>query len=330
MIGFLLSLFFGFAPMFFFAWFVYWLDRYEKEPKILLGVVFIWGAVVAAGVAFVINTVLGLGVYLMTGSEAITEIATGSMVAPPVEEILKGLAVLLVFWVFRHEFDSVLDGIVYAGIVALGFAATENAFYIYTFGYQEGGYAGLFYLVFVRVILVGWQHPFYTSFFGIGLGAARMSRSSWARFAFPLAGLSAAMIAHSLHNTLASLLPGLGGMAIGALFDWSGWFFMFLIILWAIADVQKRLRLYLRGEVETGVITTEQYRTACSAWMQSKARLRALLAGRYGDTSRFYQLCGELAHKKHQRARLGEEDGNSRRIVQLRAELGQLGQRALP
>jgi mannose/fructose/N-acetylgalactosamine-specific phosphotransferase system component IID len=61
----LASLFFGFIPMFFFAIILYWLDRYEKEPKILLGTVFIWGVVVASAGAFLINTVLGLGVYCL-------------------------------------------------------------------------------------------------------------------------------------------------------------------------------------------------------------------------------------------------------------------------
>ena len=36
----IVSLFFGFVPMFLFAAFVYWLDRYEKEPKLLLGAAF--------------------------------------------------------------------------------------------------------------------------------------------------------------------------------------------------------------------------------------------------------------------------------------------------
>ena len=49
------------------------------------------------------------------------------MIAPIIEESLKGLAVLLVFLLFRKEFDSILDGIVYAAITALGFAATENS-----------------------------------------------------------------------------------------------------------------------------------------------------------------------------------------------------------
>lgn len=45
--GLILSLFLGVIPAFVYAMFVYWLDRYEKEPILLLGGVFIWGAVVA-------------------------------------------------------------------------------------------------------------------------------------------------------------------------------------------------------------------------------------------------------------------------------------------
>jgi hypothetical protein len=48
------ALFFGFVPMFLFAVFINWLDRYEKEPKILLGAAFGWGAVIAAGFAFIL------------------------------------------------------------------------------------------------------------------------------------------------------------------------------------------------------------------------------------------------------------------------------------
>ena len=40
--AFLGALFFGFVPMFMFAAFVNWLDRYEKEPKLLLGAAFVW------------------------------------------------------------------------------------------------------------------------------------------------------------------------------------------------------------------------------------------------------------------------------------------------
>ncbi|MEA3350142.1 MAG: PrsW family intramembrane metalloprotease [Chloroflexota bacterium] len=322
--GLILSIFFGFVPMLFFAWLLYWLDRYEKEPKILLGVVFVWGAAVSAGVAYVINTLIGMGIFIATRSEAVTEIATGSFVAPPVEESLKGLAVLLVFLIFRHEFDSTLDGIVYAGITALGFAATENSYYIYNYGYQEAGYEGLFLLVFVRVFLVGWQHPFYTAFIGIGLAAARFNKNIALKLLFPTLGLAGAIITHSIHNTLATLLSGLGGLIIGTIVDWSGWLFMFGVIIWAIYRERKWIKDHLREEIELNTLSKPQYRTAISAWAQSAARGKALLTGRFLATNRFYNLTAELAYKKHQRVKMGDEGGNTIQIKKLRRELAEL------
>src|SRR5512136_475290 len=217
----------GYATALLFAYILYWLDRFEKEPIPLLGGVFLWGAVVAAGSAFLINTLLGVGIYVFTGSDAATNLATGSIVAPLVEEVLKGLAVLVVFLVFRQEFDSILDGIIYAGVAALGFAATENVYYIYTYGFLQNGWSGLVSLSFIRIILVGWQHPFYTAFIGIGLAVARLNRSWFIRIVAPLLGLILAMFTHAFHNTLASLTSGPGGMVLGTVFDWTGWLFMF-------------------------------------------------------------------------------------------------------
>jgi RsiW-degrading membrane proteinase PrsW (M82 family) len=322
--GLLISLFFGFVPIFFFAWVVYWFDRYEKEPKLLLGGVFLWGAVFAAGAAYTLNTTLGAGIYLFTNSEAAADMATGALVAPVVEEILKGLAVLVIFLLARREFDSILDGIIYASIAALGFAATENTLYIYRDGYLRDGYTGLFLLVFIRVILVGWQHPFYTAFFGIGLAINRLNRSTAVKLVAPLTGLIIAIFAHSLHNTLGAYIGGGLGSLAGAFIDWSGWIFMFLFVLWAIYREQQWIVKHLREEVSLGWITPLQYRTACSAWAQSIARFGGLFNGRFRTTSRFYQLCAELAHKKQQRQSLGEEDGNSPIIEGLRQEIARL------
>ena len=96
----------------------------------------------------------------------------------------------------------------YAGIVALGFAATENTLYIYRDGYLENGFAGLFSLAFIRVVLVGWQHPFYTAFIGIGLAITRLTRNPAVRLAALLTGLSLAIFLHSFHNTAGK--PGQG------------------------------------------------------------------------------------------------------------------------
>jgi len=321
--GVLASIFFGFVPMFLFAAFVYWLDRYEKEPKLLLGGVFLWGAVVASAGAFLINTTFGVGVYFLTGSETAADLTTSALIAPVIEESLKGLAVLLVFWFVRRELDSVLDGIIYAAVTALGFAATENAYYIYTYGYAEEGWAGLIGMVFVRVVLVGWQHPFYTAFTGIGLSIARLNRGWFVKIAAPLLGLGAAMFTHAMHNTLASLLGG-AAVFLGFFLDWSGWLAMFVFIIILINREKRWLVEYLREEVQLGILSPQQYTTATSATKRALAQFSALTRGRPGPSARFYQLCAELAHKKRQLSTLGDETGNAKEVNQLREEIGRL------
>ena len=327
--GLIAAIIIGFGSALVYASFLYWLDRYEKEPLALLGGVFTWGAVVAAGTAFTINTLLGLGIFVFTNSNAATDLATGSLFAPLVEETLKGLAVLGVFLIFRREFDSVLDGIIYAGVAALGFAATENVYYIYNYGYLEGGWGGLFSLSVVRVILVGWQHPFYTAFIGIGLALARLNRSWWIKLGAPLLGWGVAMFTHGVHNTLASVLSGTTGLVIGALFDWGGVLLMFLILLAATAREQVYLKKYLAEELQAGTISAAQFHTASSAWRQMAARTASLFRGRYGKTARFYQVCGEYAHKRRQYAALGDEGGNQAIIQQLHGELARLAAEAV-
>jgi len=322
--GLLLSIFLGFVPMFLFSWFIYGLDRYEKEPKALLGGAFLWGAVVAAGAAFIINTTFGVGIYLTTGSENGADFATGSFVAPVVEECLKGLAVLLVFIFFYREFDSVLDGIIYATVTALGFAATENSFYIYTQGFLEKGSPGLAMMVFIRVILVGWQHPYYTAFFGIGLAIARLNRNTLLKLFATIAGITVGIVAHSFHNTLLTIITGVTALVVGTTFDWTGWIIMFIFILLMIYRDGQLLVGNLQEEVRLGMITGEQYLTACSANPQGWARFTAFLHRRYQITNRFYQLCGELAHKKNPLARVGDEGGNTAIIIHLQEELKKL------
>ena len=314
----IVSLFFGFVPMFLFAAFVYWLDRYEKEPKILLGATFFWGVVIAAGGAFIINTAFGIGIYIFTGSEGAADIGTTSIVAPIVEETLKGLAVAIVFFLFYKEFDSILDGIIYGSIAALGFAATENSLYIFRNGYQENGWSGLFLLAFIRVIIVGWQHPFFTSFTGIGFAVARTNKNTFIKLIAPLIGFGIAITTHAFHNTFGSLIGGAEGFIAGTFVDWTGWGFMFIFIIWLVNNERNIVKNQLRSEVTTGLISQAQYQRALSPWTTTTA----ILSGR--STARFYQICGELSHKKEQYKKQGDEGGNVIEIEKLRAELASL------
>jgi len=321
---FFVTIFFGFVPMFYFAYLLYSVDRYEKEPLLLLLGVFSWGMTIAAGGAYIINTIFGITIFSITGSEAASDLATGSISAPFVEESLKGMAVLLVFLIFKREFDSVLDGIIYAGVAALGFAATENVLYIWR-GYESSGWEGLFTLVLIRVILVGWQHPLYTAFTGIGLATSRISTSWLVKIFAPIVGFSVAIFTHAFHNTLAGI-PFFGEMTcvIGSLLDWFGVFFMVVVIVWASWREQRNLINHLREEVQLGNININQYRTACSSITQSLARFTSIFIGNFQATNRFYQVCGELAHKKQQLQKNGDENGNTEIIKQYRTELAHL------
>jgi RsiW-degrading membrane proteinase PrsW (M82 family) len=309
----LTAIFLSFTSAFLMILFVNWVDRYEKEPILLMIAAFLWGVIIAAGGAYVINTMLGIGVYIFTGDETMADVATVSLIAPFVEESLKGFAVLIVLFLFRREFDSVLDGIIYAAMVALGFAATENAIYIIR-GYDANGWAGLLELAWIRLVVVAWQHPFYTAFTGIGLAIARLNRNILVKLIAIPAGFALAIFAHFLHNSMAIFLPDI----LGRLTDWLGWFTMGGFILWMIFHERNLVKKHLAEEVTSGLLTPSQYQSALSPFTMSFAIFSGL------STHRFYQTCGELAHKKEQLSKLGDESGNTAIISSLRAQLANL------
>ena len=314
------AFFFGFVPMFVFAAFVNWLDRYEKEPKLLLGAAFIWGVVIAGGGAYILNTAVGVGVYSITGSASAADFSTVSIAAPIIEEALKGLAVFLVFIMFRKEFDSVLDGIVYGGIAAMGFAAIENVLYIYRNGFQDSGWEGFWALVFIRVVLVGWMHPFFTAFTGIGIAIARISRNSLVKIIAIPSGYMVAVATHAFHNTFSSVIGGGSGFVLGLVADYFGYAFMLIFIIWMISHERGILKRQLIEEVNSGAISRNHYSTAIN-FFQLGTHLSALASGNFRATSRFYQLLGKLAHKKEQSQKMGDSQNNTQVIESLRSEI---------
>lgn len=322
--GLLASILAGVLPMVFYAWILYYLDRYEKEPlKLLLGV-FAWGAVIASGAAFIINSLTSTGIYWLTQNTFATQLTISTLVAPLVEETLKGLAVLIVFLLFRAEFDSPLDGLIYGGITALGFAATENSWYIYQLGFLENSWQGLLDLTLIRVILVGWQHPFYTAFIGLGLAFSRRFKDPLLKWIAPLAGWSLAVLLHLLHNLFASLFQNQAGFIFGTIWDWSGYLGLLLLIFLFINREQRWMKEYLAAEYAQNLLSATHYSVACSAWRQGFVFIQARFQGNYLQIRGFYQACGDLMHKKRQLVRYGDELGTALEIQRLRSELQNL------
>jgi protease PrsW len=187
-----------------------WLDRYEPEPRSLLVLGLGWGAFVATSGALVLQLFDSL-IFENTDAFAAT------VVAPITEEAAKGLFILLLLFYRRHELDGVLDGLVYAGMVGIGFAFTENILYL-TSAYmgedgQPGGVGGAVGLFIVRCIFGPFAHPFFTAFIGIGIGIAVGSRSRAIRTIAPILGYLAAVAAHAAWNGSLMLDDGRNAIA---------------------------------------------------------------------------------------------------------------------
>jgi hypothetical protein len=186
----------------------------------------------------------------------------------------------------------------------------------------------LFAVAFIRTVLIPFLHATLTSFTGIGFAVARLSRGAL-RILAPVLGYLVAIGAHGFHNLLAST----GSVAIcfiGSVIDWLGFFGMFAFVLYLVWREGKIMREHLHEEVALGNMSSAQYQAACSVTGQLGARFGALGAGRWGQTTRFYRLCGELAFKKYQLARLGPERERSAptMIEKLRGEVAALSRGA--
>lgn len=316
----------AFIPAFLFSWFLYWLDRYEKEPRWLLLITFFWGGFIAIIGTLIVASVFEIGFSLVLQDAVLEDIAGGSITAPLVEEFMKGLAVMMVFFIFRKEFDSILDGIIYGGIAGLGFAATENVFY-FLGQYDAEGWVGMFTNFALRVGVFAWGHPFYTAFTGLGFAVARMNRNTLVKLAAPVIGYFLAVFAHAFHNTAVIFVTGLGSLALVILLEWGSWLLFLGFIIWMIRHEQGLLKKHLREEVSNGLITEAQYKTAIS-FFQFGARMAALSGGAYRATDHFYQYLGELAHKKEQLTKFGDERGNAAIIEKLRGNITSLAPQA--
>lgn len=121
------------APVFIIAGYVYFRDKYEKEPLRLLALALLSGALTVIPVIFVegfLSSFSTFGNLLDAAWDAF-------VVAAFTEEVFKFLALYLLIWK-SPEFNEKFDGIVYAVFVSLGFAGVENIMYVTGNGFQTG------------------------------------------------------------------------------------------------------------------------------------------------------------------------------------------------
>lgn len=146
-------------------------DEHEPEPLQLIALAFGLGMLIVLPAGIVNDTILSFPIFenLFQGQEPGTEtwsvglfsrFAASFGVVAPTEELLKFSIVYYFF--FRHkEFDEPIDGIVYAGSVALGFATAENILYVQRFGGE---------VLLVRGLLTVPAHFLFAASYGYAMG----------------------------------------------------------------------------------------------------------------------------------------------------------------
>lgn len=280
-----------------------WIDRYEKEPIWMLAGAFLWGATVAVFFSLIFNTINSSIVGSAFGSTA-GQIFGPVISAPLVEESAKGLALLILFFWKKDEFDGVIDGVVYAAMVGLGFAMGENVLY-YGGALLSGGVTGSLYLFAIRGVLAPFSHPLFTAMTGVGLGLARQSSKGWVKFVAPIAGFVGAIFLHSLWNLSATIGGNVGFFGTYFIFMVPTFIGLLVFVAFALRREGRIVRYYLAPELQSGVLTRQEYYSLGSVRGRLASSLQSLRGGpgSWRARSRFSQAATELAFLRDRLAR---------------------------
>ncbi|HNF07493.1 MAG TPA: PrsW family intramembrane metalloprotease [Mycobacterium sp.] len=228
-----------------------WLDRWEPEPPRLLVLAFLWGASIAIVVSVLLEAYIESAI---NPGQTATSFVTVAVVAPVVEEAAKGMFLLIMMTGRRrNELNSLTDCLVYAGVVAVGFAWLEDIFYI-----ADGEtLASSLVTAAMRLIMGPFAHPLFTTFTGVGVYFALQQRNTLAKVGYVVLGYLAAVVMHGLWN--GSALVGVQAY-FGVYVAWMMPIFGLAIAL-AVGSRRREQRIVaekLPGMVAAGLVTPQE------------------------------------------------------------------------
>lgn len=222
-------------------WLLFWLreDRTRPEPLRRIALVFLAGAL-AVVVAYLLERLWCQSTWFVTACQNISNYSLSSSTSgiggpekivfilwSATEEILKLFAAYLI--VFNHpDFDEPVDAMVYLITAALGFAALENAFFLFDILAQHPTSTGITFLLTGNLRFLGANitHLVSSAVVGAMVGLS-FCLSLGRRLIYAIIGLTTAILLHSLFNLL--IITSDGGQ-IFKVFSLL-WLFAVLIIL---------------------------------------------------------------------------------------------------
>jgi protease PrsW len=313
--------------MFLWAVILWWLDRFEKEPILLLGLAFFWGAAPAAAFSMISEFVLDIPLGMMVGnhSQNFILITTG-FVGPVMEEICKMFGILCLFFVARSEIDGPLDGILYAAFVGLGFTATENLLYFLS-SQSVSEWLGL---VMVRTMVFGLNHAVFAALVGYGLAVAWNTKGTVRRLFWFFGGFCAAVFFHILFNLSVITLHPFPASFLTSLLDTTvSTTLVVVLFLLGLRYDQMAIRQFLPRFVEEGLINAEELTIVLSIpqrlFYEGSALLK-LNTQKYRQSTSLFNLYAELALKEKQKAIYGYSFVRAQKIAKITGKILQLKQ----
>lgn len=165
---------------------IYYMDKYEKEPKRLLAANFFLGAFVS----IIITTILYIisdFFYTEIKSSILSQFIKAFLIVALIEEFSKYVIIRFVAQP-NKAFNEPFDGIVYAVMVSMGFAATENIMYVI-----NGGFG----VALLRALTAVPAHATFAVLMGYFMGMAKFSTKKWQ---LNLLGLLLAILFHGAYD----------------------------------------------------------------------------------------------------------------------------------
>ncbi len=310
--------------------FIWWLDRYEREPLWVVLLAFLWGGMGGTCLGCALSlpfAALAKTVPLGGASDALTAV----LAAPFAEEFTKGL--VFVPLLFTAQIDNETDGLIYGAATGLGFAAVENL--LYYFGALKGGAGAVLTLVVLRTLFTALVHCVSSSILGMSIGYARhrAGASRWVKY--PVMGYLVAVANHALWNAT-STLAGIAGTpgSVKGLLTLAGiglvivaGTMMFIITQVSLAREHKLIERFLKDEAERGTLPGA-HAAVIPCWR--KRRQSGWLSPAI-PKSEYVHAATLLAFRRHQkkiargeRSQMYQRDINAYRqqLRQLRAQAG--------
>lgn len=203
-----LLIFVSFLPPLIYTIWIRNTERCNREQWMPIFLCFLWGATIAVVAALVLEIVLQIPLAYSSSYGGMTPFLVTIVIAPVVEEFTKPLALHL--RTVKKNLTELEDGLIYGAVAGLGFSATENLLYGFSF-LSEGL---VVFLVFMALRSFGGclLHASATALTGYGYGKTVMKKSS---FLFVLPYFLIAIFLHGFYNFLVSydffgVLSGLG------------------------------------------------------------------------------------------------------------------------